>query len=412
MKNKIYDTLIIGAGIYGINIARLLTKKYPEMKIALIESNKTFFNNNSVFNSGVLHSGIYYKPDSLKAKFCVTGQKDLIQFCDENKLFINKCGKLIVGTKEEYKIIEKLYNNGLKNDVNLSLVDLKTAQELDKNIYTDAEKLIYIPSTSIVSPKQVYETILNQINRNNNIDFVFSSKIINLTNKDKFLESQENFNDCFKFLTENKESILSKRVINCSGPSSDKIAKMFGLSKNYQNVFLKAIYHKYKLEKEKMPRILVYPIPGPFSLGLHLTMEDENILKFGPSVDFPFLSPKEMSYNYKECFKKNMEFMLAITAFKNFGQVLTEFRNNSYTFGIERLKNIYKNSDVKSFTYIEKKVLLRTPAINLNTGSFEGDFIIEHSTNNIHLINFQSPSFTCFMPLSRHILEIFENNMN
>ena len=130
MKNKIYDTLIIGTGIYGINIARLLTSKFPEMKIALIESNKSLYNNNSIFNSGVLHSGVYYKPGSLKAKYCVLGQKELIKYCDENQIPIKKCGKVIVGRENEYSVIQNLYKNGLKNNVNLSLIDLKSGNAI------------------------------------------------------------------------------------------------------------------------------------------------------------------------------------------------------------------------------------------------------------------------------------------
>jgi len=411
MKNKVYDTLIIGAGIYGLNIAKLLSRKYPEMKIAVVESNKTFYNNNSIYNSGVLHSGVYYKPGSLKSRFCVNGQKELIRYCEENNFMINKCGKVIVGTSDEYKIIEYLYNNGLKNEVNLKLIDLKTAQEFDKHIYTDAEKLIYIPSTSIVSPKQVYESILNQITGNKNIDFVFDSRIIDLLNKEEFSNNPDN-KECFKLLTEKNELFQSKRVINCSGPSSDKIAKMFGHCKDYQNVHLKAKYYKYHVEKENMPNILVYPIPGPFSLGLHLTMEDSYTLKFGPSVDFPFLTLKDVSYNYKDFFNKNIELLKAMRAFKNYSQILTEFNNNSYNFGLKRLKKIYKFPDLNSFKYIEKKILIRTPAINLKTGVFESDFIIEQSKNNIHLINFQSPAFTCCFPLSRHVMKLFEDNMD
>ena len=412
MKNKIYDTLIIGTGIYGINIARLLTSKFPEMKIALIESNKSLYNNNSIFNSGVLHSGVYYKPGSLKAKYCVLGQKELIKYCDGNQIPIKKCGKVIVGRENEYSVIQNLYKNGLKNNVNLSLIDLKSAQDIDKHIVTDAEKVLYVPDTSIVSPKLIYESVLNSLKKKTNIDILFDCKVINLLNKNAFISNKKNFKDSFMIQTEKNQILNSKYVINCSGPSSDKIAKLFDQSSNYQNVHLKAIYHKYQLKEDNMPKTLVYPIPGPFSLGLHLTMEDETTLKFGPSVDFPILSLKDLNYNYKDFLRKNCELLKTFTIFRDYKQILIEFRNNSYNFGFKRLFEIYNRYDIKDLKYIQKKILIRTPAINLKTGSFESDFIIEHSKNNIHLINFQSPGWTSFLPVSRHIMDLFDNNLN
>jgi len=164
-----------------------------------------------------------------------------------------------------------------------------------------------------------------------------------------------------------------------------------------------------------MPKILVYPVPGPFSLGLHLTMEDNNTLKFGPSVDSPFFSLKDFRYNKSLFLNKNLQLLktyLMSFNFKIYNQLKLEFGNNKYGNGIDRIVKIYKRYNKEDLLkFSEKKSLIRTPAINLTTKSFEHDFIIEHSKNNVHLINFQSPAWTCFLPLSKHILNIFQDSM-
>ena len=154
MKNK-YDTIISGAGIYGLLIAKKLSKIYPEMKIVILEEKKNLFNNNSTFNSGVLHSGIYYKPNSLKSKFCIKGNDEMREFIKENGLFHMDTGKLILASseKESYKIND-LYQNGIRNGVHVELLKPNEAKKIDNCVTTEFNSL-YLPTASIGNPAQV-----------------------------------------------------------------------------------------------------------------------------------------------------------------------------------------------------------------------------------------------------------------
>ena len=151
---KTCDTIILGAGIYGMLIAKKLSKIYPEMKIIIIESKPELFNNNSSWNSGVLHSGVYYKPNSLKSIYCLKGNKDLKDYIDEHKLFLMKCGKLIVPSNEKESLkIKQLYQNGKNNGVELEIIDPASARKIDSFVNTDYNSL-YLPSTSIGNPSR------------------------------------------------------------------------------------------------------------------------------------------------------------------------------------------------------------------------------------------------------------------
>jgi len=410
---KACDTIISGAGIYGMLIAKNLSRIYPEMKIVIIEEKNELFNNNSTFNSGVLHSGIYYKPNSLKSKFCRQGNLEMKQYIKDNKLFLMECGKLIVANsiEESYKI-DELYKNGQENGIDIQIVDPVRVKTIDRHVNTRFNSL-FLPSACIGSPSQVIKNLYEKIKERPNIKFVLNSRIANLMNRKEVVDNNDKNKNVMLKLNNNDEYECNL-FINCSGSSSDSIAHLFNQAKDFTSIHLKA-YYDY-VQTSDIPKTLIYPVPSPFSLGLHITMQDYNTIKFGPSVDFNIKSIYEAG-GLKNAFMQNLStFNKYIRSFKinYYKQLIDELLNNRKESGIQRFTQIYDKyayGDIIRNKY-KTQVLVRSPVINLKTGVFESDFVIENSKNHYHLINFQSPAWTCSFALTKHITSLIEKNYN
>ena len=202
-----YDYLIVGAGIIGLTIAYELNKRNSTLKIAIIEKEDDVAKHASGRNSGVLHAGFYYTKNSLKAMLTMLGNKKMKEFCYDNKIKVNKTEKIVVAqNKEELKTIDELYRRAKKNGVDVSIISSKEVRKIDPNIKT-YKKALYSPTTASVDPKQVC--------------FKLKENLIDRGVEFKFNYSFDNVDFDYNYL------------INCAGLYADKIAKQFGLAKNY-----------------------------------------------------------------------------------------------------------------------------------------------------------------------------------
>jgi L-2-hydroxyglutarate oxidase LhgO len=264
-----YDYIIIGAGIIGLNIAKDLKEKRPNSKILVMEKEQEIAMHGSGRNSGVLHAGFYYTEDSLKAKFTKEGNIALKKFVKERNISINECQKVVVALNEnELEGLEELKRRGDKNGVELQFLDEDQLKKLYPTLKTH-KKALLCPSTATVNPKEVTKEFA-RVCLEMGIEILMSCKYIS-SNKNTVKTSLGEFN--------------ATKVINCAGLYADKIANDFGFCKDYVIIPFKGIYLKDKNNVSNLTTN-VYPVPNlnnPF-LGVHYTLSVDGQSKIGPTA--------------------------------------------------------------------------------------------------------------------------------
>ena len=391
-----YDYLIIGAGIIGLAVAKTLIEKYPNAKIVIIEKEKDVGYHSSGRNSGVLHAGFYYTANSLKAKFTRDGNREMTKFCEDNNLSINKCKKVVVATnEEELKTLNELYKRGIKNSVEVELIDEEKLNSLYPNVKT-YKKALFSPTTSSINPLEILEFLKKYLIQKG-VEFRFEEAYnTNLNNNE--------------ILTSKKNRIKAKKIINAAGLYADKIAKDFGYSKNYTIIPFKGIYLKYT--KQDMPITTnIYPVPNlknPF-LGVHYTITVDNHIKIGPTA-----IPAFFRENYEGFKNFKLDEFLEIIKYE-----IKLFVKNSFGFrnlALEEMRKYYKpyfiSLATKMVKYIDEngfnewsKPGIRAQLMDINTLELLQDFVVEGDENSIHILNAVSPAFTSSFPFARYIVE-------
>ncbi|MDF2725150.1 MAG: fad dependent oxidoreductase, partial [Paenibacillus sp.] len=264
-----YDYVIAGAGIIGLTIARELKRRYPEAKIAVIEKESDVAKHASGRNSGVLHAGFYYTADSLKAKFTRDGNAAMKQYCEQNGLKINYCGKLVVASNEaEVKGLEELKRRAEKNGVELNWVSKEEMERIDPNVRS-VEKALYSPNTASVDPVEVCQHMKADIMRSG-VEMFFETGYVR--HNGKAIETSKATYECDYF-------------INAAGLYADKIAQDYGFGTTYTIIPFKGIYLKYAKNKTDV-QTNIYPVPdlkNPF-LGVHFTKTVDGSIKIGPTA--------------------------------------------------------------------------------------------------------------------------------
>ena len=396
MQEKSYDYLIIGAGIIGITIARELIKRYPHVKILILDKEKSIGYHISGRNSGVLHAGFYYHADSLKAKFARLGNQAMTAYCAENNLTINKCGKVVVASNEQdLTTLYELQKRGSQNNSEIIILDDKELYDIEPNAKT-FEKAIFSPHTSTIDPVEVLQCMINEL-QNSNV--------------------QINSNDGYKrnlshntILTTQNNIISATKIINTAGLYADKIAKDFGFANDYTIIPFKGIYLEYS-GNEPFIRTNIYPVPNiknPF-LGVHFTITAHGKIKIGPTA-----MPVFWRENYKglDRFKLNELFSIFKWESKLFIKNNFDFRNLVY----EELKkynrshltklasNMLHNIDTSTFTNWSKAGI-RAQLLNTQTLELVQDFVVEADNSMVNVLNAVSPGFTCSIPFATWIVD-------
>jgi (S)-2-hydroxyglutarate dehydrogenase len=389
------DFLITGGGIIGTAIAITLKKNNPNYKIVLLEKEMVTGYHASGRNSGVLHAGFYYTPDSLKAKFTKNGNLFLTDYCITKKLSINRCGKLVVAKDDrDLKQMETLFERGRINGIEIYEVTEKEAKELEPRVKT-YQKALFSPNTSSVDPVEVLTSLQSEaiemgisIHKGEKYTGVRDQKVI-LTNRSKYTPGH---------------------FINAGGLYADSIGRDFGFSKNYEILPFKGLY----LYSEEPPggfKKHIYPVPdlrNPF-LGVHVTVTVEGRAKLGPTA-----IPGLWRENYKGFSAFSLREFLSIGA-----RELELFFTANFPFRELALEEIQKNSKV----YMAKKaqvlaegisskdfrtwgkVGIRAQLIDVTTKTLVSDFLVEGDTFSTHVLNAVSPAFTASFPFAQHVVE-------
>ena len=330
------EITIIGAGIVGLAIAEKISEKHEN--VFLIEKNLSFGQETSSRNSEVIHAGIYYTRDSLKAKLCVEGKWLLYDYCKKYDIPFNNCGKLIVATtQEEIAVIEGIKQTALRNGVDDILVlEKDQIAELEPNIF--AMKALFSPSTGIVDTHSLmkqYET--NAIN--NGCQIVYGSEVTGISQikngyKVELLDADKNY-----------YSFSTGIVINSAGLTSDKVSELVGISDDSLKInFCKGEYFRINPPKNKLISRLIYPVPHPNmeGIGIHVTIDLGGGVKLGPDVKYL----ESNVYDYKltsskqEAFYKSAKKFLPFLEFDDLAPEMAGIRPKIQKPG-EQLRDFY-----------------------------------------------------------------------
>jgi len=383
---KEYDYLIVGAGIIGMTIAYTLQKKRPNVSIAIIDKEDNVALHASGRNSGVLHAGFYYSADSLKAKFTVDGNRKMKMFCKENNIFVNPTQKVVVAKDEtELNGIYELQKRAEKNGVDTRIIDADELYQIDSNIKT-YKKALYSPTTASVNPKEVCYK-LRDILIDSGIDFYFNTPF-------------------------EKSTIKYNYLINSAGAYADKIAKKFGLAKNYTMLPFKGIYLKY-MENRSDIKTNIYPVPNlanPF-LGVHYTVTVDGDIKIGPTA-----IPAFWRENYQGFKNFNLSEMVEILYYEAKLFLLNSF--NFRNLAINEIKNYNRKFFIRQAQDMVKKIGdsfkpipagIRAQLLDTNSNELVQDFVVEQTENSIHILNAVSPAFTCSFSFAEYVVEQINN---
>ena len=271
-----YNIVIIGAGLIGLSIARAIGERTTD-SVLIIEKEESYGRGISSRNSEVIHSGIYYEPDSLKASYCKRGRERIYDFCSTNHVWMNKCGKLIVAKTHQIAELEALNKNAEINGIqDVRIIDKKQIQLLEQNV--DADLALYVSCAGIVSAHGLM-TAFYKHSQTNDHDYLFKSRVVGAKQLSEGYELEiENANGEI-------EQVSCDWVINASGLESDLVAQMLG--ENFPSLkYSKGCYFKLGSKWRNVFKHLIYPLPDKAhgSLGIHLTLDETQSVKLGPSA--------------------------------------------------------------------------------------------------------------------------------
>ncbi|WP_448583930.1 L-2-hydroxyglutarate oxidase [Thermocrinis sp.] len=393
------DFLIIGAGIIGLAIAKVLRDAYPEREIFVIDKENDLGFHASGRNSGVLHAGFYYSPDSLKAKFTRQGNIELRKFCEEKGLRINECGKAVVAkSEEELETLFELKRRGERNGVELYLITEQELKDYEPNART-YKYALWSPNTAVVDPLEVLKALKKEL-EDKEVRFFFNTP---------FEKAIKEENTVFA----GGRIFQSEKIINCSGLYADKVAKEFGFCKCYEIVPFKGVYIEYT-GKEKFIRTNIYPVPDirfPF-LGVHFTLKVDGKIKIGPTAMPAFWRQNYNGFerfNFEEFSKIVATLMLMFLKKQEIRRLaLEEFKKYSKAYLLEEAKKlVYSLPDPEHFKW--GKPGIRAQLVDKKDLNLVQDFVVEGDDYSVHILNAVSPAFTASFPFARYVLENFIN---
>ena len=395
--NKDYDHIIIGAGIIGISLGLALLERNPSRKVLIIDKENKPGVHASGRNSGVLHAGFYYSPDSLKAKFCRLGNLELRKFCKENNLRILETGKVVVcQDKQDVLRLEELYRRGVENGVDIELHSFQELSRIEPAAQT-IDKFIWSPTTAVGSPKDVIEKLSEKFVKSGG-KFLFNQKVKLIKKNNEVLIQTKSAN------------YFAKAIINSAGAYAAELAKQVNVGREYVCMPFLGAYKKTNLLSQN-PKRLVYPVPNPVNpfLGVHTTITLNNELKIGPTA-FPVIGKEQYKAIDGFSFKDLVEFLSSSRALLRSNSVnLLGLAQEEVLklFTKPLLKRTQKLSDSLQINknWVKHPSGIRAQIINTKTKTIEMDYIVESDKNVVHVLNAVSPGWTSSLPFARWVVE-------
>lgn len=392
-----YDVVIIGGGIVGIATAMALAKK-KNIKLCVIEAEEKLAAHQTGNNSGVIHSGLYYKPGSLKARNCVEGRQKLYEFCRKHEINHEQCGKVVVATKtEEIPALDELERKGRANGL-IGLKRLNSAQINEYEPHINGIGGLLVPETGIVD----YEHVTNK----------FAELVMEAGHEIKLKTAFKNIVQTKETLTveTSKGDIQTKNLINCAGLQSDRIAHACGMDPGLRIIPFRGEYYELKREKHHLVKNLVYPVPDPAFpfLGVHFTRMINGGIEAGPNAVLSFKREgySKFSFSLKdssEIFGYPGFLLLAAKFIKmGMGEFYRSFSKAAFVKALQRLLPEIQSDDI-----IPGGAGVRAQALERN-GNLVDDFSIIQNERMIHVLNAPSPAATASISIGEKIAVMAE----
>ena len=367
MNESTFDFIIVGGGIIGASTAFKLRKKNPKSKILIIDKESQFASHQTGRNSGVIHSGLYYKPGSIKAKTCILGYHQLVEFCNKQNIEFDICGKIVVAKNDsDLTQLNSIALRGAENGLsNIRFLQKNEVKKIEP--FVDVKAALHIPQTGIVNYSEVCERLISLAIEKRG-SFRLNSEVIDLNRMGSMGAIRLKGNKHF----------YSEKIIFCAGLQSDRIAKIDGINEKIRIVPFRGDYYKLKNESRFKVRNLIYPVPDPKFpfLGVHFTRMVDSSVECGPNAVFSFSREgySKTSFNYKD-FYNSLTFKGTWKLFQeNFSYGLKEyelaFSKKKYLIELQKIIPSLELSDL-----IPGRSGIRAQALDAE-GKLLDDFLI------------------------------------
>ena len=393
----VYDVVIVGGGIVGLATGYKLISARPDLKIAILEKESQLAKHQTANNSGVIHSGLYYKPGSLKAINCIKGYHELVNFCKEEKISYEITGKVVVATRESQRpllkmLLERGLENGLIGTRKITLEELKEYEP-----YCTGIGAIHVPQTGIVDYLQVALAYGRKIMQQGG-GIYLDHKVLKINQK-----------DAINYIETSNSTFQAKLVVNCAGLYSDKVARMNDKSIDDVKIIpFRGEYYKLKEDREYLVKNLIYPVPDPNFpfLGVHFTRMKKGGVEAGPNAVLAF---KREGYKNTQVNFAEFAETLAWPGFQKvagkywktgLGELYRSFSKSAFTKALQELIPEIQESDL-----VEGGAGVRAQACD-RTGGLLDDFAIRESEFAINVLNAPSPAATSSLSIGGTVAEM------
>ncbi len=387
-----YDIAIIGGGIVGLATARALRERAPGARLVILEKEPAVAGHQSGHNSGVIHSGIYYKPGSYKARLCVEGKGLMTQFCEKHGIRVERCGKVIVATTDaELPRLQALYERAVANGVPVEMLEPARLREIEP--HATALRAIHSPTTAIVDYIEVAQAMARELT-SAGVALETGARVTGITRTGDGVE-----------IAAGRVAVRARRLVNCAGLYSDAIARLAGARPEVRIIPFRGEYYMLRPERRSIIRGLIYPVPDPEFpfLGVHLTRTIHGDVEAGPNAVFAFARE---GYRFARVSPGELAGTLAYRGFWAMARrywrmgAYEMYRSLSKAAFLRALQRLVP--DLRSEDLAGGGSGVRAQAVSPD-GSLVDDFRIVAEADAIHVLNAPSPGATASLAIGRHI---------
>jgi L-2-hydroxyglutarate oxidase len=396
-----FDICIIGGGIVGLATAYQVSKKYPKLNMAVLEKESSLSHHQTGHNSGVLHTGIYYKPGSLKAINCRNGKKAMEQFCKEQGIEYELCGKIIVALNDEEILrLQNIFQRGQENGVNCKIISRKEMLEIEPHIA--GLQAIHVPECGIVNYKQVCLRLGEIIEEKEENKIFLGHQVNRIRNLKTNLVVETD-----------QQQIECKHLINCGGLHSDKLTKLGGQEPPAKIIPFKGEYYELNPSAKHLCKNLIYPVPDPAFpfLGVHFTRMIDGTVECGPNAVLAFGREAygKFDLNLKD-FLESITYpgfqKMAIKHWKmGWGEMWRSYNKDAFVKALRRLIPEIEANHISA-----APAGIRAQAVTAD-GVLVDDFLIENNDRIINVCNAPSPAATASLNIGSTIMAQLEARM-
>lgn len=401
MTDSRYDVIIVGGGAVGLGVALEITRRYPRQKLLVLEKEDKVARHQSGHNSGVIHSGVYYKPGSLKARLCVAGAAAMVEFCREHGIPHNVCGKVIVATEEqELPRLEELRRRGEANGLTgLRMIEAAELREIEP--HANGLRALVVPSTGVTDFALVCRRYAELISANGGT--VLTSAAVRGIQR----SAQE------IVVETTKGALATGALINCAGLYSDRIARMAGDDPAVMIVPFRGEYYDLCPERASLVRALIYPVPDPQFpfLGVHFTRRINGKVDAGPNA---VLALAREGYSHANVSVRDLSSSFAFPGFwrmarkhwrNGLGEWYRSFSKRGFVRALQRLLPEIQEKDL-----VPGSSGVRAQALKAD-GSLVDDFQFVPSARVLHVLNVPSPAATASLLIGKTIVDAAAVNL-